>query len=158
MDNNDILRRIRYIFDLDDAKMIAVFSATGYRVTRAQISDWLKKDDDPAFVKCDDKQLAIFLNGFITTRRGPREGEQPQPENRLNNNLIFRKLKIGLNLKDDEVLQLLERGGIRLSRHELSAFFRKTDHKHYMRCKDQVLRRFLQGLQLQYRGGLDEDE
>lgn len=158
MDNNDILRRIRYIFDLEDAKMIAVFSATGYRVTRAQISDWLKKDDDPAFVKCDDKQLAIFLNGFIATRRGLREGERPQPENRLNNNLIFRKLKIGLNLKDDEVLQLLERGGIRLSRHELSAFFRKTDHKHYMRCKDQVLRRFLQGLQLQYRGGLDEDE
>ena len=30
-------------------RMMAVFSSTGYKVTRAQISDWLKKDDDAAF-------------------------------------------------------------------------------------------------------------
>lgn len=152
LDNNDILRRIRYIFDLSDTKMMAAFSATGYKVTRAQISDWLKKDDDAAFKACDDKQLAIFLNGFITMMRGQKDGEQPVPESRLNNNLVFRKLKIALNLKDDDVLHLLDRAGFRLSKHELSAFFRKPEHKHYRPCKDQVLRNFLQGLQYEYRG------
>ncbi len=151
MDNNDILRRIRYTFDLGDSKMMEIFSSTGYRVTRAQISDWLKKDDDPAFKQCSDVQLAIFLNGFINSKRGKKEGEQPQPEKRLTNNIIFRKLKIALNLKDEDILQLLERADFRMSKHELSAFFRKTTHKHYMPCKDQVLRNFLQGIQLQYR-------
>lgn len=152
MDNNDVLRRIRYIFDLSDSKMMEAFSSTGFHVTRAQISDWLKKDDDPALKKCDDKQLAIFLNGFINTMRGKKEGEQPVPESRLSNNIIFRKLKIALNMKEDDVLEVLERADFRLSRHELSAFFRKTDHKHYRPCKDQVLRNFLQGLQLKFRG------
>lgn len=138
--------------------MMTVFSSTGYKVTRAQISDWLKKDDDPAFKACDDKQLAIFLNGFINDRRGKKEGEQPQPEKRLNNNIIFRKLRIALNLRDEDVLELLELANFRLSKHELSAFFRKEDHKHYMRCKDQVLRRFLQGLQIRHRGEPDGAE
>jgi len=136
--------------------MMAVFSSTGYKVTRAQISDWLKKDDDPAFQPCDDKQLAIFLNGLINDMRGKKEGEQPQPEKRLNNNLIFRKLRIALNLRDEDILELLELANFRLSKHELSAFFRKDDHRHYMRCKDQVLRRFLQGLQIRHRGEQDE--
>jgi uncharacterized protein YehS (DUF1456 family) len=130
--------------------MMEIFSSTGYRVTRAQISDWLKKEDDPAFKQCSDAQLAIFLNGFINSRRGKKEGEQPQPEKRLTNNIIFRKLKIALNLKDEDIMQLLELADFRMSKHELSAFFRKTTHKHYMACKDQVLRNFLQGMQLHY--------
>jgi uncharacterized protein YehS (DUF1456 family) len=143
---------------MGDDRMMAVFSSTGYKVTRAQISDWLKKDDDPAFKACDDTQMAIFLNGFINVMRGKREGEQPKPEKRLNNNLIFRKLRIALNLRDEDILELLELANFRLSKHELSAFFRKEDHKHYMRVKDQVLRRFLQGLQIRHRGVADETE
>ncbi|MBU1696937.1 MAG: DUF1456 family protein, partial [Proteobacteria bacterium] len=45
MTNNDILRRTRYIFDLNDSKMIAIFGLADHKVTRGQISDWLKKDD-----------------------------------------------------------------------------------------------------------------
>ena len=151
MDNNDILRRIRFIFNLNDTKMMSIFASTGYKATRAQISDWLKKDDDPAFKKCNDSQLAIFLNGFINEKRGKKEGAQPEPENRLNNNLIFRKLRIALNLKDEDILQLLEMADFQMSKSELSAFFRKVGHKHYRPCKDQVLRNFLQGLQEKYR-------
>ncbi|MBT6338335.1 MAG: DUF1456 family protein, partial [Desulfobacula sp.] len=61
MTNNDILRRIRYTFDFSDSKMIAIFGLADHKVTRAQISDWLKKDDDPAFQKCSDTWFAIFL-------------------------------------------------------------------------------------------------
>lgn len=151
MDNNDILRRVRYIFNLNDTKMMSIFASTGYKATRAQISDWLKKDDDPAFKKCNDSQLAIFLNGFINEKRGKKEGAQPEPETRLNNNLIFRKLRIALNLKDEDILHILETADFQISKHELSAFFRKVGHKHYRPCKDQILRNFLQGLQDKYR-------
>ena len=151
MTNNDILRRIRYIFDLSDSKMIAIFSQADYEATREQISDWLKKDDDPAFKECSDTQLAIFLNGWINDKRGKREGAQPEPEKRLSNNIVFMKLRIALNLKAEDILGIMALANLRISKHELSAFFRKPGHKHYRECKDQILRNFLKGVQLKYR-------
>lgn len=152
MINNDVLRRIRYIFDLDDSKMMAVFELAGVEATRAEISDWLKKEDDADYKKCSDRQFASFLNGLITEKRGKKDGPQPEPETVLNNNIIFRKLKIALNLQADDVLGLVNRGDFNISKHELSAFFRKPGHKHYRECKDQVLRNFLKGLQQEHRG------
>lgn len=149
--NNDILRRLRYTFDFNDTKMIALFALGEGEVTRAEISDWLKKEEDPEFKPLHDKQLAIFLNGFINDKRGKKEGEQPKPEKTLNNNIILRKLKIALNLKDEDMLEILSLAGLPVSRHELSAFFRKPDQDQYRLCKDQMLRNFLQGLQLKFK-------
>ena len=154
MNNNDILRRIRYTFDFNDSKMIAVFGLADHQVTREQISDWLKKDDDPAYQQCSDTQMAIFLNGLINDKRGKKEGPQPEPEQRLTNNIIFRKLKIALDLKAEDVLEIMIMAGLRISKHELSAFFRRPDHKNYRECDDQILRNFLKGLQLKYRDNI----
>lgn len=151
MDNNDVLRRIRYTFDLSDSKMIALFGHADHIVTREQISDWLKKEEDPALKKLNDAMLATFLNGFIIERRGKKDGPQPVPEKRLTNNAIFMKLKIALNLKAEDILEILNLSGVNISNHELSAFFRKPDHKHYRECKDQILRNFIHGLQLKNR-------
>ena len=65
MTNNDVLRRIRYTFNFDDTKMIAIFGLAGLEVTRAEVSEWLKKDDDPDYKSCNDVTLATFLNGLI---------------------------------------------------------------------------------------------
>jgi uncharacterized protein YehS (DUF1456 family) len=152
MINNDVLRRIRYMFDFDDSKMIAVFGLAGLEVTRAEISNWLKKEDDPDYTECSDKQFATFLNGLIIEKRGKKDGPQPEPETLLNNNIVFRKLKIALSLQAEDVLSLVNRDDFNISKHELSAFFRKPGHKHYRECKDQVLRNFLKGLQSRHRG------
>ncbi|MEE9351183.1 MAG: DUF1456 family protein [Thiotrichaceae bacterium] len=152
MNSNDILRRIRFVFDLDDSKMIALSSSKEHKATRADISDWLKKDDDPDYKKMPDTQLALFLNNFIEEKRGKKEGASAPPlEKRLTNNMVFMKLKIALNLKAEDVLEILELSSFKLSKHELSAFYRKPGHKHYRACKDQVLRNFLQGLQQKHR-------
>ncbi len=150
MINNDVLRRLRYTFDLSDSQMITVFAAAGKKVSRAQICDWLKKDDDPAFVKCSDETLATFLNGFINIKRGKRDGAQPKPETYLTNNLIFKKLRIALALKDDDILDILSLMDFKLSKHELSSFFRAPTHRQSRQCKDQVLRNFFNGLQKRY--------
>ena len=150
MTNNDVLRRIRYTFKFDDFKMISIFDLAEYPVPRGLINDWLKKDDDPNFQECSDTHLAIFLNGFINERRGKKEGAQPKPETQLTNNIIFRKLKIALNLKSEDILVIIHTANLRISKHELSALFRKPDHKHYRECKDQILRKFLTGVQNRY--------
>lgn len=157
MNKNDILRRIRYIFDLSDSDMISVFGQAGYEVSRVQVSDWLKKDDDPACKKCTDSELAVFLNGLINHKRGKREGSQPEPERTLNNNAILKKLKIAVNFKAEDMIRILSLDGLRISKHELSGFFRKPGHKHYRECKNQMLRNFLKGLQLELRPGTDDE-
>jgi uncharacterized protein YehS (DUF1456 family) len=147
---NDILRRIRYTFELSDSKMMEIFALAGHEITRAQISDWLKKDDDPAYKDLDDNHLAIFLNGFIIEKRGKKEGPPPIAEKRLNNNIVLRKLKIALDLKDDNILEILALADMRISKHELSAFFRKPDQEQFRPCKDQILRNFIHGMQVKY--------
>ncbi len=156
MTNNQILRRIRYAFDLNDQKMIQLFAHADVTVTRAEVSDWLKKDDDKAFMPLPDIALAAFLNGLIIERRGKKEGEQPAIERKLTHNIIFRKLKIALDFKDDDILAVLQLADFKLSKHELSAFFRRVDHPHYRECQDQVLRNFLQGVQLKFRASSEE--
>ena len=151
MTNNDILRRIRYIFNFNDAKMVTLFALADHRVEQKLVTCWLKKEDDPAYQRCSDLQLALFLNGLINEKRGKKEGPQPVPERQLTNNIIFRKLKIALDMKDDDILELLNLAEFRISKHELSAFFRKPGHKHHRECKDQVLRNLLMGMQLKYR-------
>lgn len=148
MTNNYILRRLRYTFNFNDNKMIALFALGDLEVTREQVSTWLKKDDDPDYVRCTDQQFAHFLNGLIIEKRGTKNGPKPKAEYALNNNIILRKLKIAFNLIDQDILDLLNNADFNLGKSELSAFFRKPDHRHYRECQDQILRNFLQGLQM----------
>lgn len=154
MNNNDVLRRIRYIFSFNDTKMMELFALADYETTRSEVSDWLKKDEDPAHKELDDKHLAIFLNGFINEKRGKKEGPQVPAEESLNNNIILRKIKIALNLKDTDLLEILALAGRKISKHELSAFFRKPTQSQYRVCQDQILRNLLQGMEVKYGGQL----
>ncbi len=151
MNNNDILRRLRYALELNDQAMIDLFALVDQSVERDQLKNWLKKEEDAGYLVCSDKTLATFLNGFIVHKRGKRNDETPKAENKLTNNIILMKLKIALNLKSDDILELLKLADFPLSKHELSALFRRKDHQHYRECKDQILRNFIQGILLKYR-------
>ncbi|MEO9274733.1 MAG: DUF1456 family protein [Marinomonas sp.] len=151
MNNNDVLRRLRYTFDLKELAIVEIFSAADSSVSQTQVSAWLKKEEDTGYVEMIDVEMASFLNGFINTKRGKREGPQPIPETRLTNNAIFMKLRIALNLQAEAILDIMSLAEFNLSKHELSSFFRKPDNRHYCECKDQILRNFLMGLQKHYR-------
>lgn len=131
--------------------MVHVFAAAMHTVTTEQVIAWLTKEGDAGHIAISDEEFAIFLNGFINTKRGKREGKQPEPETKLNNNIIFMKLRIALNMKADDVIAALALADFTLSKHELSAFSRKVDNKHYRVCNNQVLRLFLTAVQQQYR-------
>lgn len=151
MTNNDILRSLRYTFDFNDDKMIALFALGGKQVTRAEVSDWLKREEDPEYKGIYDKDLAYFLNGLIIDKRGKKEGVEPVAEKTLSNNLVLRKLKIALDMKDEDILEVLASMNVNISKHELSAFFRKPTQKQFRLLKDQILRYFLRGLQKKFR-------
>ena len=144
--NNEILRSVQRIFDFDESGIVEIFALAEHLVTAEEVSAWLKKEGEAGFQPCDDSRLAIFLNGLINDQRGKKEGAQPLPEQSINNNIVFRKLKIALDLQADDILEIFALAEVRLSKHELSALFRKPGHKHYRTCSDEVLSGFLQGV------------
>lgn len=156
MDNNDIFRRLRYLLDANDQQMIDLFGLAGHHITRAEVSDYLKREDEETFQEMSDVKLAIFLNGLITSKRGKREGPLPVPEQQLNNNLILKKLRIAFNLSSDDVLAIFKLKGKAVSPHEVSAFFRNPKQSQYRYCNDQYLRYFLSGMQIKYRAREEE--
>ena len=146
MTNNDILRRLRYTFNFNDKKMVLLLKSAGLEVSTETVVNWLKKEDDSEFSACNDNQLAYFLNGLIIDRRNPSEDHKHEAEKRLNNNIILVKLKIALSLKSDDIVDIMKKTNLSVSKTELSAFLRKPDHKNFRRCQDQFLRNFLLGI------------
>ena len=154
MTPNDILRRIRYALNLNDRTMLEIFKQGDQAVDLAGLKNLLKKEDEAGYIACSDKVLAAFLDGFIVHKRGRKEGaaaEVKKPDPLMTNNAILRKLRIALELKEDDMLAILKLGEAEISGSELTAFFRKKGHKHYKECGDQFLRSFLKGLALRYR-------
>lgn len=70
----------------------------------------------------------------------------------MTNNDVFKKLRVALMLRDDEIVDILKLVDFKISKSELSAFFRKDNHPNYRECGDQILRNFLNGLVLHLRG------
>jgi uncharacterized protein YehS (DUF1456 family) len=74
----------------------------------------------------------------------------------LTNNDILKKLRVALELRDDDIIEILKLSDFEISKTELSALFRKEDHPNYKKCGDQLLRNFLNGLITYKRGPREE--
>jgi len=70
----------------------------------------------------------------------------------MTNNDIFKKLRVALMLRDDQIVEILELVDFRMSKGEIGNIFRNQDHPNYMECGDQVLRNFLNALVIHLRG------
>ncbi len=152
MTNNDILRSVRFMLNLSDAKVVEIFALTDCEVALSDVQAWLKKEDDAAFKPLPDVLMGYFLNGLIFFRRGKSE-EMPAPsiERRMNNNIFMKKLRIAFDLKTTDIPAVLEKANFSVSQAEIGAIFRKPDHKNYRECGDQIMRNFLKGLTMTLR-------
>ncbi|MEY0332215.1 DUF1456 family protein [Providencia rettgeri] len=151
--NNYVLRSVRYMLDLSDAQMVKIVKLADLAVTKEEMVTWLKKDNEPEYVECNDNVMGHFLNGLIYHRRGKDENHPaPDVDSRLNNNIILKKLRVAFELKDTDMIEIYQLVDFRVSKPELNAVFRKPGHKNYRECGDQLLRYFLKGLIIRLRG------
>ncbi len=70
----------------------------------------------------------------------------------MTNNDVMKKLRVALQMRDDDIVGVLKLVNYEITKTELSAFFRAEDHPNYKNCGDQVLRNFLNGLVIHFRG------
>jgi hypothetical protein len=74
----------------------------------------------------------------------------------MDNNDILKKLRVALKLRDDEIVEIMKLVDFRITKTELGAFFRNSDHPNYKEAGDQILRNFLNGLVIHLRGPKEE--
>ena len=147
MDNNDIMRRVRFALKLNDKQIVEICSLADFVVTEKTVISILKKEEDENFTPCSDNMLNAFLDGFIIKERGKSEdGPKEKTVEKMSNNVVLKKLKIALNLKSEEIQAILLKEGVEVSNSEISAVMRRVGHRNYKECGDRYLRNFLKGL------------
>jgi len=154
---NDILRRVRYALDLSDPKVRELFSLAGHAVTAEELEYIFKKEEEEGFIRCPDPLAHLFFEGLIIQRRGIKEGAAgtapaPAPVKReLTNNDVLWYLRIAMQLKDDDILDILKKAEVSFGKSELNALFRKKGTDNFRPCGDQFLRNFLAGFTATFR-------
>ena len=144
--SNDILRSVRYILKANNNDLVRILALGNVEATAEQIAVWLRKEDEEGFQRCPDIVLSSFLNGLIYEKRGKDESAPAlEPERRINNNIVLKKLRIAFSLKTDDILAILTEQQFRVSMPEITAMMRAPDHKNFRECGDQFLRYFLRG-------------
>ena len=147
MTHNDTLRRLRYALNINDAKIAKTIVLTGRKTTADEVVNWLKREDEDGYTELSPTLLCRFLDGLIIDRRGPHpSGKIQEPLEFLSNNEILRKLRIALELKEDDMLAVFKRAEFTVTKAELGGFFRKEGHRNYRKCPEQVLKKFIKGL------------
>ncbi|QNK62041.1 DUF1456 family protein [Pedobacter sp. PAMC26386] len=70
----------------------------------------------------------------------------------MSNNDILKKLRVALELNNEDIIKILELVNFKVTKSELGSFFRSEDHPNFKPCGDQILRNFLNGLVIFKRG------
>ena len=152
--NNHVMRGLRYALDLKDATMGEIFQLVDFSVDQSDIINMLRKEGEPNFLECGNLTMTSFLDGLIIYKRGPSTKKQPiakESDMALTNNIILKKIRIALELKEDDMLEIIKLADFEIQKSELSALFRKPGHKNYRQCGDQFLRNILRGIIKLYR-------
>lgn len=147
MTHNDVLRSLRYVLNVRDAKLVEVFRLGKLEISTAEVGALLKAEDEEGYKECSHDVMAHFLNGLVLHKRGVDPNRPAQAiETPVTNNVVLKKLRVAFQLKDDDIIALLGKIGLRVSKAELGAFCRRPDHRNYRECKDQFLRNLFKGM------------
>lgn len=154
---NEILYRIKKALNLSNEEMIEAYRLEDYTMETSRLDSLLKRRHDKNFQLCSYEELGVFLDGLVSLKRGPSPKKSSEEEAvELTNNLILKKLRIALELKEAEVEIIFGLADVELSKQQLASFFRKEGHKNFKTCSDELLMAFLDGLdEFYYVGDID---
>ena len=145
LDTNEVLYRITKSLSLSLENVLEIYKLENFEITKTHIENILSKRLDKNFEKASYEELGVFLDGFISFKRGKTENKNTKNVE-LSNNLILKKLRIALELKEPEIEIIFSLAEIELSKQQLSALFRKEGHKNFKLCSYDLLFAFINGL------------
>jgi uncharacterized protein YehS (DUF1456 family) len=147
MTTNDTLHRIRTALRLDEATMIAIYAGEGRTITAEHLRAITARIGSAGAQTCTYEELGVFLDGLIRHKRGaPTNPPADDADTELTHNLILKKLRVALSLKDPEVLIIFGLAEREISISQIKDLFRNPAHPRFRLCPDALLNDFLIGL------------
>jgi len=157
INTNEILYRIQKALNLTTEEMVGAYKLEEFEMEASHLESLLKRSQDDGFRVASYEELGIFLDGLVTLKRGPSPKKANADEAvELTNNLILKKLRIALELKEPETEIIFGLADVELSKQQLASLFRKEGHKNFKECSDELLMAFLDGLDEFYYVGSEE--
>ena len=157
INTNEVLYRIQQALNLSTEEMIEAYKLEEYNMEASHLESLLKRRHDEGFMLCSYEELGVFLDGLVTLKRGPSPKKANDDEViELTNNLILKKLRIAMELKEAETEIIFGLADVELSKQQLASLFRKEGHKNFKACPDELLMAFLEGLGEFYYTGPEE--
>lgn len=145
MTNNYILSSIMGSLKLNKVDILKSYKLVDKKITQDDVDDILREPSDEKFILLSDEGFELFLNGFIAYKRGPSDKKGKKQKIYFSNNIILKKLKIALDLKDEDIIEIFANDGLEITKSQLTAYFRRDGHINYRKCSDSLLKRFIKG-------------
>ncbi len=146
MTNNYILSSIMSSLKQDKTDILKAYRLVDKKISQDDVDDILREPSDEKFILLSNEGFELFLNGFIAYKRGPSNKKAKKQKIYFSNNIILKKLKIALDLKDEDIVKIFESDGLEITKSQLTAYFRRDGHINYRKCSDSLLKRFIKGL------------
>lgn len=143
---NEVLYRLQKALQLSLEEMLEIYRLEAYPMEESYLISLLKRRQDKGFMLCSYEDLGLFLDGLVTLKRGPSPQKKCDEAVELTNNLILKKLRIALELKEAETEIIFGLADVNLTKQQLSSLFRKEGHKNFKPCSNELLLAFLDGL------------
>ena len=154
MQINDILFNLTKALSLSQEEMIKAYALADYKMTQEHLESILKRRQDKGYKEATYEELGVFLDGLVLLKRGPSDKVVTDEEAvSLTNNLILKKVRVAMKLKEAELIILFALAEVELTKRQIGSLFRKEGTKNFKVCSDELLKAFLEGLDEFYYDG-----
>jgi len=154
MQTNDILYKIQKALSLTNEEMIKAYALADFTMEEERLVSILKRRQDKGFEEATFEELGVFLDGLVLLKRGPSDKVANEDEAvELTNNLILKKIRVAMELKEPELVILFALAEVELTKRQIGSLFRKEGGKNFKVCSDELLNAFLEGLDEFYYDG-----
>ena len=151
---NDILFKIKTALSLTDKEIEEMYRLAGLEMSQERIKSILKRHQDKGFSEATYEELGLFLDGLVLLKRGePSITRDADEVVELTNNLILKKLRVAMNLKESELVIVFALAEVVLTKRQIGSLFRKEGGKNFKACSDELLFAFIDGLDEFYYNG-----
>jgi len=155
MKPSEIIKAIKDALNLNRAQIAYIYELEDFLITKDRIDSILKNRSKKNSANATYEELGVFLDGLIQYKRGLAKKEQNE-DVILDNNLILKKLRVALNLKEFEIEIIFDLAEFKISKTAIKDMFRSINHPKFKECDNKALKAFLDGLnEFYFDGGED---
>lgn len=150
---SELIRSIKEALVLNRGQILHMYELENYPISPERVDSILKNRSKKNSANATFEELGVFLDGLVSYKRGKSNTPSPQ-DVVLDNNLVIKKLRAALNLKEFEVEIIFELADFKISKTAIKNIFRSPTHLKYQECDNKTLEAFLEGLnEFYYDGG-----